>query len=63
MTNVLKKHIESAEYHRDYCLAEADIARLDWRKYHRFEDFKRWKDNVREARHFRRMIKENKKGN
>jgi len=55
MTSVQKKHIESAEYHRDYCLALADIARLNYRKYQKFEYFKEWKDNIREAWSFRKM--------
>jgi hypothetical protein len=60
-TEYIKRHIEHAEYNRDVCLARAELARLCYRASKRFDDYKDWKENVRQAWAMRRIVKENRK--
>lgn len=61
MSQWLKNHIEHAEYNRDRSLAAANLYRLMYRASKRYDDYRDWKDNVRQAWAMRKIVKSNKK--
>lgn len=55
-----QKHIASAEYHRDYALNDAYMARRAYRRSGSYESCKLWKASVAEAWRMRAIVRSNR---